>query len=111
MTRLSRVAAFAGIIASALFAATPSYSAVTSRGFDGTAWPAGTYPGPDRTVTLSPNTESVSVDHGETVRFVAPSGGEVTWKFDGMANKVFVPDVRVPIYVNQNKSPMHGFSE
>jgi len=62
-------------------------------------------------VTLTPNTESVAVDYGETVRFVVPTGAEVTWRFDGMANKVVLPDVSVPIYVNQNKNPMHGSSE
>jgi len=68
--------------------------------------PAGT--AANRTVTVTPKTKSVAVEYGETVKFVGQGGREVIWKFDGIANKVTVPDVNVPVYVNQSKSPTRG---
>ena len=109
MAHLSRVAGRVGIIAAAMFAAAPSYSACTSQDPSGTAMPPGTKP--DRTVTLTTKTKRVAVQYGETVKFLVPSGEgprEVIWKFDGIADKVFLPDLNIPVYVKQNKIPLHS---
>ena len=36
----------------------------------------------DQLIVLGSNTQSVSVAHGETVKFVTPSGQEFRWRFD-----------------------------
>lgn len=82
-----------------------------------------------RTLMIGPQTESVNVDYGETIRFVIPSAGvneELTWRFDGISDKLSLralgqspsasagastaiarrPDVA--IYVNQGKNPMRS---
>jgi len=37
----------------------------------------------DRTIVLGPDTDSVAVTYGQTVRFVTPSGQSFVVKFDG----------------------------
>ena len=114
---LFRNVALGGIVAAALFAASPGFAALPKCGpadMPGSAMPAGSTT--DRTVTVTPKTRSINVKYGETVKFVVQDGAashEVAWKFDGVANKILLSDIdpktslkSVPVYVNQSANPL-----
>ncbi len=112
-------AALGGAIAAALFAAAPSFAACTPADINGSAVPAGS--AVSRTVRIAPNTKSVNVKYGETVKFVMPDGQEAVWKFDGLAGKMNLGALfpasasagssanggsRIPVYVDQAGNPL-----
>ncbi len=123
MGKFIRRMSLGGVIAAALVAAAPAYS-VTPADIDGYAMPEGYVA--DRTIEVTPDTKSINVAYGETVRFLVQSGGitqEVIWHFDGLAGKLSLGTLLaspsasvgssmpgafagVPIYVHQGNNPL-----
>jgi hypothetical protein len=114
MTSVLSKTAMAGIVAAALFAAAPAFAGCSPDDLKGSASSAR----PDRVVNVPAKTRGIAVNYGETVRFVVQSGSakqEVTWRFDGVANKVTLADLdakipngkNVAIYVNQAMNPLN----
>jgi len=122
MATLYRGAAFAGFFAAALLATASSYAACTPADINGSALPAASHA--DRTITIRPNTKSLNVKYGETVKFVMEDGREAIWKFDGLAGKLNLstimaqplasagssaaPPRNVPVYVDQASNPLNA---
>ena len=121
MARRVRQAVLGGVIATALFATASAYAACTAADINGSAVPEGSYA--DRTIVVTPSTKSVNVNYGETVKFVMQDGRELTWKFDGIGDKLTFgallasPSASegsssqmsapgIPIYVDQGTNPL-----